>query len=121
MGVLLLLYWILRDIRGASLGKWALGMEVRDVGGGTSSGGARVFRNLPFGLYGFILVLVGMASLLALIIPPLGVIAGLFGTVAVIGLNFAVIFVEFAMLLITGRRIGDRLAQTIVVRLPPIN
>ena len=118
-GVLLLLYWLLRDTRGASLGKWAMQMEVRDASGRPSIGGQRIFRNVTFAVYPFILILLGIGSILAILIPPLLVIVNLFGMAVVFGLNFVIVLAELGMLIFTGRRIGDRIAGTIVVKLPP--
>jgi len=97
-GLLHIGYWLLRDINGASFGKTLMGSYVADVNGGPSTTSQRITRNIP------------------LAIP------GLFGLIPLIGLAFEIpigllIFVgEAALLLATGRRFGDRLAGTNVLR-----
>ena len=97
-GLLHICYWLLRDINGASIGKTLMGSYVADVNGGPSTTSQRITRNIP------------------LAIP------GLFGLIPLIGLAFEIpigllIFVgEAALLLATGRRFGDRLAGTNVLR-----
>lgn len=91
-------YWALRDISGASLGKRALKLEVIQVDGTPPRAGPRVVRNITFFL-----------PALLLIIPYVGTI--LF--VLVLSCLFSV---EILVLLTSGRRIGDRLAGTMVVK-----
>ncbi len=97
-GLLHILYWLLRDINGASIGKTVMGSYVADVNGGPSTTSQRITRNIP------------------LAIP------GLFGLIPLLGIIFEIpiallIFVgEAALLLLTGRRFGDRLAGTTVLR-----
>lgn len=118
MGILLLLYWLLRDTWGASLGKWAMGLEVRSANGQPTLGGPRILRNIPFAVYPSIMILVGMGSILALIIPPLAILVSYVGLMMVVGVAFVVVVTEATMLLVTGRRIGDRIAGTAVFTRP---
>lgn len=46
-GLLLGPYWLLRDIKAASLGKLLLGLRVTNLTGERASVGARILRNLP--------------------------------------------------------------------------
>lgn len=91
-------YWLLRDVNGASPGKLVLGSEVVNIDGRPSTVGQRIGRNLT------------------LAIP------GLFATIPFIGIfiaapvSFLLLIAEVGMLLATGRRIGDMLAGTTVVR-----
>lgn len=97
-GLLHALYWLFRDYTGASLGKIALGAYVTSEEGGPSTPAQRVIRNIP------------------LAIP------GLIGMIPLIGLPFEALFAlvifggEALALLLTGRRIGDRIAGTNVYR-----
>ena len=97
-GLILVPYWLLRDITGASLGKLLLGLKVVGRDGRPASTGARILRNLP--------IAVGPMCML---IPVLGYI--LTGPVAGI-----MVLTEAVMLLTQGERLGDRLAGTTVVR-----
>jgi uncharacterized RDD family membrane protein YckC len=117
-GIALLVYWLLRDIRGASLGKWAMGTEIWWVNGGPARGGRCVMRNLTLAIGPTISMLLGLLSVLALLIPPLLPLVAYGGLLVVAGINFCVIITELIMLLATGRRIGDRFAGTRVVMRP---
>ena len=97
-GLLLLPYWLLRDITGRSLAKMLLGLEVVKKDGSPASMGARILRNLP--------IAIGPAFL---IIPLLGYFIA--PIVAV-----PLMLTEMIMLLTQGYRLGDRLAGTTVVR-----
>ena len=119
-GIALLVYWLLRDIRGASLGKWAMGMEVRMANGGPALGGKCVMRNVTLAIGPTCSVIQGILTLVAVVFPPLMVIVGYLGLIVVFGISFCVIMTELAFLLFTGRRIGERLAGTIVVLKPPM-
>ncbi len=91
-------YWLLRDINGASLGKSVMGGYVGSETGMTSTTSQRIIRNIP------------------LAIP------GLLGMIPLIGLAFEIVVAFFIfggealLLLLTGRRLGDRLAGTQVFR-----
>ena len=97
-GALHALYWLLRDISGASLGKTLMGGFVGSESGGVSTTSQRLLRNVPLAL------------------------PGLVGMVPIVGLPFEftlalLIFgAEALLLLVTGRRFGDRLANTNVFR-----
>lgn len=97
-GLILLPYWLLRDVTGASLGKILLGLEVMGKDGQPATAGARILRNVP--------LIFGPACAF---IPFLGYIFA--GPVA-----FIVTLVEGTMLLSQGERLGDRLAKTTVIR-----
>ena len=117
-GIALLVYWLLRDIRGASLGKWAMGTEIWWVNGGPARGGRCVMRNLTLAVGPTISMLLGFLSVLALLIPPLLPLVAYGGLLVVAAINFFVIITELGMLLVTGRRFGDRFAGTRVVMKP---
>ena len=97
-GLILVPYWLLRDITGASLGKLLLGLKVVARDGQPATVGARVLRNLPIAI-----------GPMCMLIPVLGYI--LTGPVAGI-----MVLTEAVMLLTQGERLGDRLAGTTVVR-----
>lgn len=117
-GIALLIYWLLRDIRGASLGKWAMGTEIWWVNGGPARGGRCVMRNLTLAIGPTISMLLGFLSVLALLIPPLLPLVAYGGLLVVAAINFFVILTELIILLVTGRRFGDRFAGTRVVMKP---
>jgi len=97
-GFLSACYWLLRDITGASLGKMVTGSLVVREDGGPASTGQKILRNLPFALPGF----VGM-------IPIVGIFFEMILAVVILGIEVILFFA-------TGRRLGDRLARTTVVR-----
>ncbi len=97
-GLVHALYWLLRDINGSSPGKAVLGSYVASTTGAPSTSGQRMLRNLPIAIPGFI----GM-------IPFIGIVLEFFLALAIFGF-------EGLMLLTTGKRIGDRLAGTTVLR-----
>jgi len=97
-GLLLLPYWLLRDITGRSLAKMLLGLAVVNKDGSPATTGARILRNVP--------IAIGPGLL---IIPLLGyVLAPIFA--------FLLISTEVVMLLTQRNRLGDRLAGTTVIR-----
>lgn len=97
-GLFLVPYWLLRDVTGASLGKLLLGLKVVARNGHPATIGARVLRNLP----------IAVGPVFALI-PVLGY--------ALVGpVSFIIILIEAIMLLSQGERLGDRLANTTVLR-----
>ena len=91
-------YWLLRDINGASLGKLVLNSYVANIDGSPATTSQRVMRNV----------------LLA--------IPGVFGMIPLVGIAFEIILAliifggEGLILILTGRRLGDRLANTTVFR-----
>lgn len=97
-GLLLVPYWLLRDITGASLGKLLLGTRVMGKDGQEASVGARILRNLPLavGPAFFIIPVLGY-----LIGPPIALLA---------------ILIEAILVVTQGERLGDRLAGTVVVK-----
>jgi uncharacterized RDD family membrane protein YckC len=97
-GALHVLYWLLRDIGGASLGKTVLGSYVASQNGGLATTSQRILRNVPLALPG----LIGM-------IPLIGIFFELAAAVVIFG-------GEAILLLATGSRFGDRLAGTTVLR-----
>ncbi len=97
-GLLHVCYWLLRDINGASVGKLVMGSVVLSQDGAPSSTNQRILRNVPLAIPG----LLGMIPLLGLFLE-LGFALFIFGGEAV-------------LLLLTGRRFGDRLAGTLVFR-----
>ena len=99
-GLLLITYWLLRDIGGASLGKLALGYQVVQANGQPSSGAQRVVRNLPFIIAPLIIMIP---------IPFVSLVVG-----SAVGLT--VMLTELVFLLATGNRSGDLLAGTRVVK-----
>ncbi|MCH9656092.1 MAG: RDD family protein [Planctomycetes bacterium] len=102
IGVFLLAYWLLRDVAGSSPGKLLLGMRVVHNSGDEYSVGPRIMRNLPLSI-----------GPLLLCIPIIGVFIG--SPVAII-----MVLTEVIMLLATGRRLGDRLADTSVNMVPKL-
>jgi uncharacterized RDD family membrane protein YckC len=97
-GLLHACYWLLRDINGASLGKVAMGSFVGSENGAPATTQQRVLRNVTLALPG----IVG-------IIP-------LFGIFLEAGLALLIFGGEAILLLATGRRLGDRIAGTMVFR-----
>ncbi len=91
-------YWMLRDVTGASLGKLMLGLRVASRDGERAGVGRRILRNIPLAAGPFLLM-----------IPILGyamatVVAG------------CIFLVEIILVMTQGERLGDRLANTIVIR-----
>jgi uncharacterized RDD family membrane protein YckC len=91
-------YWLLRDIRGASLGKLMLGLRVVQLDGQPATTGALMFRNLIYA-----------APHLLHFIPYLG-------TFLIIFLITPLKSLEALLVLATNRRLGDRMAGTIVIK-----
>ncbi len=91
-------YWLLRDINGASPGKHVIGSYVASSDGTPATTSQRIVRNVPLALPGIL----GM-------IPLIGIF---------FEFGFAVLIFggEAILLLATGRRLGDRLANTLVFR-----
>jgi uncharacterized RDD family membrane protein YckC len=97
-GLLHACYWLFRDINGASLGKVVMGSFVASENGTPAGTQQRVLRNVTLALPG----IVG-------IIP-------LFGIFLEAGLALVIFGGEAILLLTTGRRLGDRIAGTMVFR-----
>jgi len=102
IGVFLFAYWLLRDVAGSSPGKLLLGMRVVHNSGDEYRVGPRIMRNLPLSI-----------GPLLLCIPIIGVFIG--SPVALV-----MVLTEVIMLLATGRRLGDRLADTAVKQVPKL-
>ena len=94
----LLAYWLMRDFNGASLGKMAMGTRVIAKNGQEATQGSRILRNLP------------------LAIPNMLMMIPIIGWIAAIPVGLIVIIVELVTLLSTGERVGDKLANTMVIK-----
>ena len=97
-GLLHACYWLLRDINGASLGKLVMGSFVASENGTPASTQQRVLRNAT------------------LAVPGIFGIIPLFGIFLEAGLALLIFGGEAILLLVTGRRLGDRIAGTMVFR-----
>jgi uncharacterized RDD family membrane protein YckC len=95
--VVLVAWWLLRDLPGASLGKRLLGLKVVRQDGSPSDVRARLLRNLTL-----------IPGPLFSLIP----IAGFTGP----AVSLSLVLVEVGFLVIRHERLGDRLAGTMVVR-----
>lgn len=93
-------YLLFRDINGASIGKIALGCRVVDKRGRPPKKPQLILRNVT-------LVIGEIAGFLP--IPIIGPLVGLIG-------SGGVSLIELFCLLVTGERIGDMLAATMVVK-----
>jgi uncharacterized RDD family membrane protein YckC len=91
-------YFLFRDINGASLGKMAVGNVVISKNGGPASARQKILRNV-------LLVLPDLTEW----IPLVGLLTG--STVLLIVLG-----VEGLSLMATGERLGDKIAGTLVVK-----
>ncbi|MGI8960751.1 MAG: RDD family protein [Bryobacteraceae bacterium] len=91
-------YWLFRDINGASLGKLVMGSFVASENGTPASTKQRILRNVTLALPG----VVGTVPLLGLFFEA--------------GLAIVIFGAEAILLLVTGRRLGDRIAGTMVFR-----
>ncbi|QEG16753.1 RDD family protein [Gimesia maris] len=100
IGVLLSLYWLMRDVAGSSPGKIILGLQVLNNNDDPFWVGPRILRNLPLAI-----------GPIFLCIPVIGILVGA-------PITILMILVEAAMLLITGKRIGDLLSGTSVIIIP---
>ncbi len=97
-GFLVGCYWLLRDMNGASPGKLIVGSVVLRADGGPSTTSQRIMRNAPLAIP----VLLEMIPLLGLVLAPIA--------------SLIIISIEMLLLVLTGRRLGDRLAGTDVFR-----
>lgn len=97
-GLILLTYWLLRDITGSSIGKRIVGLRVVRMDGSPSGAKGRILRNLPIAIGPGLLVIPLAGYALA---PP---VAGI------------LILTEFVLLATKKQRLGDMLAGTTVVR-----
>ncbi len=102
IGVLLFLYWLLRDVGGASPGKLILGLQVKNNSGDPNRVGPRIIRNILFSI-----------APLLFCIPVVGLLIG--APIAIL-----VVLLETVMLLVTGKRVGEILADTSVKIIPKV-
>lgn len=98
VGALLVAFWLMRDVKGASPGKQLLGLRVVGKDGLPATREALIKRNLPFGL-----------PHIVQIIPYLGIVLSYI-------ISFPINVIEAIMVVATGERIGDRIAGTMVVK-----
>jgi uncharacterized RDD family membrane protein YckC len=98
-GLLVGAYMLLRDIKGASLGKMAMGTRVFSKNGGEATTQSLIMRNLPLA-----------APYALLLIPFFGLF--IYGPIA-----FIVGIVEIVMYFTQGERLGDRIANTTVLKI----
>jgi uncharacterized RDD family membrane protein YckC len=98
-GLLAGAYLLLRDIKGASLGKTAMGTRVFSKNGGEADTQSLIMRNLPLA-----------APYALLLIPFFGLF--IFSPVA-----FIVGIVEIVMYFTQGERLGDKIANTTVLKI----
>lgn len=103
VGLLLVCYWLLRDVAGASPGKLILKMQVVNNSGDQSQVAPRILRNLPFAI-----------APLLFCIPFVGILMGV--PVAIV-----MVLLEATMLLVTGNRVGDLLGGTSVKNVPQVS
>lgn len=96
-GLLLVAYWLCRDLLRPSLGKKALGLEVVGVNGERPTDQQLLLRNIPF-----------------VISPAVGMIP-ILGTFAAPAVGLLVFVGELVMVITQGQRFGDQLANTQVV------
>lgn len=96
-GLILMLYWLLSDVTGCSLGKLAVGTQVVKRDGTVAGVRARIARTIP--------IAIGPALLL---IP-------LFGYILALVVSIPVILLEDIHSLAVCERLGDKLAGTAVV------
>ena len=92
-------YLLLKDIAGASVGKIVFGLRVRSGHGNANQVAARVLRNIPLAL----------GPAMASVVP-----AGGFAGDVVRAIGGLVVLIEVGFVFQDGRRLGDRLAGTIV-------
>jgi uncharacterized RDD family membrane protein YckC len=96
-GVLMVAYWLFRDINGASPGKMLLCLRVVSQDGSESTTRQRILRNVT--------LIIGPALFA---FPLVGVLAGPMA-------GGCVLMLEIACLIIRRQRLGDMLADTDVV------
>ena len=97
IGILLVLYWLFRDVTGASLGKYVFNCEVvslRESARHTRM--HRILRNVPLAIGPLAFAVPFVGYMLGLIVAPV------------------ILSIEAIMVLATGRRVGDLLAGTTV-------
>jgi uncharacterized RDD family membrane protein YckC len=91
-------YWLLRDVTGAGIGKRLMGLEVIQVDGTPPRQGPRILRNITI-----------VAPNICLVVPGFGhLLFFLFSLIVYLG--------EIVLVLSGNRRLGDRLAGTMVVQ-----
>jgi uncharacterized RDD family membrane protein YckC len=97
-GALLLAWWLLRDITGASVGKYMLGLRVVRQDGGESGLRERILRNVT------------------LIIGPLLSLIPVGPSMEKSSAGPVILVIEMATLVMLKRRLGDILAGTAVIK-----
>lgn len=95
--LLLVAYWLCRDLFRPSLGKKALGLDVTGLNGERPTEQQLILRNIPFALSPLLMMIPFVGPLVA---APISVI---------------VFVVELVMFITQGQRFGDQLAKTQVV------
>lgn len=91
-------FHLLRDITGTSPGKFLLGLKVVNKNGTEAPTSARVLRNILFAIPG-----------LCMFVPLVGHFIGIL-------VGFVIVITEIIMLLTQNERVGDRFANTMVIR-----
>jgi uncharacterized RDD family membrane protein YckC len=97
ISLLLVVYWLCRDLLRPSLGKKALGLEVVGVNGERPTDQQLLLRNVPFVIAPAIGMIPFLGPFVALVVGPL-VLVG-----------------ELVMVITQGQRFGDQMANTQVV------
>ena len=97
-GGLIIAFWVMRDVKGASPGKQLLGLQVVSKDGQPATREALIKRNLPFAV-----------PHILQIIPYAGIFLSAL-------LMFPINLIEAILVVATGERIGDRIAGTMVVK-----
>lgn len=98
LGIVLLDYWLLRDITGNSLGKMALKLRVVKGDGSSSNLKERILRNVPFA------------------IGPALLMAPMISTKVSLAVSGIIALIEGVFLWVKDERLGDRLAGTTVAK-----
>ena len=96
--LIVIFYWLLRDINGRSLGKAIVGTTIIGKHGRPATAMQRIVRNLPFAIFTLLLFIPIVGELAAFLLQALAFTA------------------EVIAVLITGERIGDKIAGTTVVK-----
>jgi len=91
-------FWALRDYNGASPGKMVIGSRVISATGGAATVNQLVGRNLIF------------------VVPWIIGLIPFVGFFVAAPLSFIIMIIELALFFTTGRRLGDRLANTLVIK-----
>ena len=102
VGILLACYWLFRDAAGSSPGKLILGLQIANNSDDPNRVGPRLLRNLPLSIGPFLFC-----------IPIIGFVIG-------VPVAIFMVLLEVGLLLITGKRLGDRLGDTSVKPVPEV-